>query len=138
MNETAGTNTGHELRQQRGITLLTLFTTSGTLICCALPILLVTFGLGSAVVAMTTAVPFLITLTQYKIWVFAFSGLMLLVSGLVLYRPGRHCPSDPELGAACSLADRWNHRIYWTSVIIWGIGFTAAYLLLPLRIWLDI
>ncbi len=127
-----------DLKRQRGVTLFTLFTTSGTLICCALPILLVTFGLGSAVVAMTSAAPFLITLTQYKIWVFLFSGLMLLIGGWVIYRPGRSCPTDSELGAACARADRWNRRIYWSSVIVWSIGFFAAYLLLPIRIWLDL
>jgi len=127
-----------DLKRQRGVTLFTLFTTSGTLICCALPILLVTFGLGSAVVAMTSAAPFLITLTQYKIWVFLFSGLMLLIGGWVIYRPGRSCPVDAKLGAACATADRWNRRIYWSSVIVWSIGFFAAYLLLPIRIWLDL
>jgi hypothetical protein len=121
----------------RSLTLFTLFTTSGTLICCALPILLVTFGLGTAVVAMTSAFPFLITLTQYKIWIFAFSGLMLLVSGYFLYRPGSSCPADPLLAVACQRASRWNRRIFVASAIIWVIGFAAAYLLLPLRIWLG-
>ncbi len=126
-----------ETRKQRGVTVFTLFTTTGTLICCALPILLVTFGLGATVVALTSALPFLITLTHYKIWVFAFSGLMLLVSGWLMFRPGRACPTDPELGQACNTAFKWNKRIYWTSVTIWLFGFSAAYLLLPLRIWLG-
>ncbi|HEC21934.1 MAG TPA: hypothetical protein ENI95_03340 [Chloroflexi bacterium] len=120
------------------MTVFTLFTTTGTLICCALPIILVTLGLGTAVVAMTSAFPFLITLTKYKIWVFAFSGLMLAVSGWLMYRPGRACPTDERLGRACNTAQRWNRRIYWTSVTIWGIGFFAAYLLLPIRIWLGL
>ncbi len=123
---------------ERGVTVFTLFTTTGTLICCALPIILVTLGLGTAVVAMTSAFPFLITLTKYKIWVFAFSGLMLAVSGWLMYRPGRACPTDERLGRACNTAQRWNRRIYWTSVTIWGIGFFAAYLLLPIRIWLGL
>jgi len=123
----------HDTLKQRGITVFTLFTTSGTLICCALPILLVTLGLGSAVVAMTSAAPFLITLTQYKVWVFLFSGLMQLISGWVIYRPGRQCPSEAGLGAACSRSDRWNRRIFVASVVIWTIGFFAAYLLLPLH-----
>ena len=123
---------------ERGVTVFTLFTTTGTLICCALPIILVTLGLGTAVVAMTSTFPFLITLTKHKIWVFAFSGLMLAVSGWLMYRPGRACPTDPQLGQACNRAQRWNRRIYWISVTIWGIGFFAAYLLLPIRIWLGL
>ncbi len=124
-------------RGESGISWLTLFASTGTLICCALPILLVTLGLGAAVAALTSAVPFLITLSQHKIWVFAFSGIMLGLSGWLLYRPGRSCPSDPELGALCEKTQLWNRRIYWTSAAIWIIGFFAAYLALPLRIWLE-
>ncbi len=121
-----------------GVTWLTLFVTTGTLVCCALPILLVTLGLGATVAALTSALPFLITLSQHKAWVFALSGLMLGLSGWLLYRSGRSCPSDPQLGELCNKTHIWNRRIYWSSVIIWGIGFVAAYLALPLRIWLDI
>ncbi|MBL3591126.1 MAG: hypothetical protein JMN24_15230 [gamma proteobacterium endosymbiont of Lamellibrachia anaximandri] len=120
------------------MTWLTLFVTTGTLVCCVLPILLVTMGLGATVVALTSALPFLVTLSQHKAWVFALSGLMLGLSGWLLYRSGRSCPSDPQLGGLCKKNQIWNRRIYWSSVTIWGIGFIAAYLALPLRIWLDI
>lgn len=119
------------------VTLFTLFTSTGTLICCALPIILVTLGMGATVVAMTSAFPFLIVLSQHKIWVFAFSGIMLLVSGWMMFRLARACPVDPELARACQRANIWNRRIYWTSVVIWGLGFFAAYVALPIRIWLE-
>lgn len=124
--------------KEKGVTIFTLFTTTGTLICCALPIIFVTLGMGATVVAMTSTFPFLITLSQYKIWVFVFSALMLLFSGWLMFRPGRYCPTDEELGKACSNAHQWNKRIYWFSVVIWFIGFVAAYLFLPIRIWFDI
>ncbi len=119
--------------KRHGVTWLALFSTTGTLVCCALPILLVTLGLGSTVVAMTSAFPFLITLSQHKSWVFAFSALMLVMAGWALYRSGRVCPSDPDLGRLCNRSLVWNRRIYWISVGIWSIGFFAAYLALPLR-----
>lgn len=125
-------------RRESGASWLTLFASTGTLICCALPITLVTLGLGAAVVSLTGTFPFLITLSQHKIWVFGFSGAMLGVSGWLLYRPGRACPSDPVTGRLCNRAQVWNRRIYWSSVVIWGIGFFAAYLALPLRIWLGL
>jgi len=123
---------------EKGITIFTLFTTSGTLICCALPIIFVTLGMGATVAAMTSTFPFLIILSQYKIWVFLFSGLMLLLSGWLMFRPGRACPIEPELARACGTAHKWNKRIYWSSTIIWSIGFTAAFLALPIRIALGI
>lgn len=126
-----------QYRKDQSVTWFTLFTTTGTLICCALPIILVTLGLGATVAAMTSAFPILIMLSQHKVWVFAFSALMLLVSGWLMYRPGRHCSADPNLAEKCTTALKWNKRIYWISVGMWGIGFMAAYLLLPVRIWLE-
>ena len=123
--------------KERRVTYFTLFTTTGTLICCALPIMLVTLGLGATVAAMTSTFPFLITLSIYKTWVFAFSGLMLAFSGWLMFRSGRACPTDPALARKCTSAHKWNKRIYWTSVVIWAIGFFAAFLALPLRILLD-
>lgn len=120
-----------------GVVWLSLFATTATLICCALPTILVTLGLGATVAALTSASPLLITLSQHKIWVFSFSGIMLCMSGWLLYRAGRSCPSDPELGALCERANVWNRRVYWISVAIWVIGFFAAYLAAPLRIWLE-
>ncbi len=131
-------NESTNIMKDSRVSLFTLFTSTGTLICCALPIALVTLGMGATVVAMTSVFPFLIVLTKYKIWVFAFSGIMLLVSGWFMYRSGRTCPTEPELGRACQLADKWNKRIYWTSVVIWVVGFFAAYVALPIRIWLDV
>lgn len=124
--------------KQNSATWFTLFTTTGTLVCCALPIMLVTLGMGATVVSMTSAFPILIVLSQHKLWVFAFSGAMLVISSWLLFRPGRFCPTDNALGQICNTAHKWNKRIYWSSVVIWGIGFFAAFLALPLRIWLDV
>jgi len=124
--------------KQTGLTWLTLFTATGTLLCCALPIALVTLGMGATVAALTSSFPLLITLSQHKIWIFMVSGVLLAVSGWLLYRPGRACPIDPQLGRLCNRAQAWNRRVYWTSLVIWGIGFFAAYLALPLRQWLDV
>ena len=117
---------------------LTLFASMGTLICCALPLLLVTLGFGAAVAALTNSVPFLIALSEHKEWIFAGSGALLLASAWLLYRPGQTCPVDRELARLCIKARRWNGRVFSVSVITWGIGFLAAYLLLPLWLWLDI
>ena len=117
---------------------LTLVATTGTLVCCAIPILLVTLGMGAAVAAATSSFPILITLSQYKAYVFTSSAFLLGVSGWLLYRPGRACPSDPSLADYCSRAQLWNRRLLWGSAIMWGIGFFAAYLALPLRLALGV
>lgn len=126
------------LTKQTGLTWLTLFASTGTLLCCALPITLVALGMGATVVALTSSFPLLITLSQYKIWIFLISGTLLAVSGWIMVRPGQSCPTDPELGRLCNRVQVWNRRVYRASVVIWGSGFFAAYLALPLRLWLNV
>lgn len=106
-----------------------LFTTSATLVCCAIPIVLVTLGMGAAVAAMASAAPWLITLSMYKIWIFAGSGVLIGGAIWMVYRPGRTCPADPELAAACAVADKWNRRFLWLSGVLWIVGFISAYVL---------
>jgi hypothetical protein len=123
---------------EKRLTLLALFASTGTLICCAFPIALVTLGFGATVAALSSNVPFLMTLTLHKAWVFAGSGALLAVSGWLMFRPGRACPADPKLGALCDQTRVWNRRIFRVSVAIWGVGFATAYLALPMRLWLDV
>jgi hypothetical protein len=126
-----------ELARDTNMTWLALFASTGTLICCALPILLVTLGLGATVAAITSAVPFLVVLAKHKAWFFAVSGGLILVAGWSAYRSVYICPADPRLAALCERMRRWNRSALWLSVAVWGTGFFAAYLLLPIRIWLD-
>ncbi len=120
-------------RKTLGLSWLTLFASSGTLICCALPIILVTLGMGAAVASLTSSFPILITLSQHKIWVFAISGILLAIAFWLTYRSAQSCPTDPELARVCEQTQRWNRRILWASIIIWSIGFSAAFLALPVR-----
>lgn len=108
---------------------LVLFASTATLVCCALPILLVSIGMGAVVASLATNVPFLITLSQYKGWTFTITAFILLGAGWALYRPGRTCPSDPELGKLCNNAYWWNTRLFWGAVVIWCIGAFAAFIL---------
>ena len=73
--------------KETGLSWLALFAASGTLVCCALPIILVTLGLGATVAAWTSTFPILITIAQHKMWVFAGSGALLLLSGWLMYPP---------------------------------------------------
>lgn len=121
-----------------GLSSLALLATTGTLVCCALPILLVSIGLGATVAAMTTAFPFLMTMSEYKVWVFAGSAVLLGITAWTLWRPGQACPTDPVLAEQCRKVQRVSRVIFWSGVGIWGVGFAAAYLALPVRIWLGV
>ena len=88
--------------KESGLTWFSLFASTNTLICCALPIILVSLSLGATVATLTSNLPFLITLSLQKAWVFTGSGMMLLLSGWLIYRPDLACPTDPELGRVCN------------------------------------
>jgi hypothetical protein len=99
-----------------------LFTSAGTLLCCALPIVLMSLGLGAAAAALYANLPFLPALGAYKGWVSIFSGILLIAAGWMLYRPGRVCPADPQLAAKCIASRRWNLLFFWLATGIWVFG----------------
>ena len=112
---------------------LTLFITSGTLLCCALPILLVSLGFGAVVASLNYNIPGLVFLAEHKLWTLSLSASLLLFLAWVIWRPNQACPTDPDLAIHCQKAKRWNQRIFWLSVGIWVVGFFFSVLLLPLR-----
>ncbi|TAK83539.1 MAG: hypothetical protein EPO20_18010 [Betaproteobacteria bacterium] len=57
--------------------------------------MLVTLGFGAAVAALTSSVPFLISLSEQKEWIFLGSGAVLLLAAWLVHRPGPACPSGP-------------------------------------------
>ena len=116
---------------------IVLFTSSSTLICCALPILLVSLGLGAVSATLFASFPILVTLAQYKTWMFSGSAVVLALTGWLLYRPGRACPADPDLAEQCERAHRWNLRFFWVAAAVWMAGAAAAYLSLPIYLWLG-
>ena len=111
---------------------IVLFTSTTTLVCCALPIMLVAVGMGAVSAALFSNLPFLGVLAANKVWLFSISAGLLLLAAWALFRPGRTCPTDPVLAKRCNSADRWNKRLLIASASIWAIGFVAAYLSVPM------
>ena len=121
-----------------GLSWLALFAASGTLVCCAFPIVLVSLGLGASVAALMSTVPFLVTLGEYKAWAFGVSGALMLLAAYMVWSSSRQCPTDATLAKRCRRANTVSRRLLEVSAGVWGIGFFAAYLALPLRVWLNL
>ena len=117
---------------------LTLLITSGTLLCCALPVLLASLGFGAVVANLNYQFSSLVFLAENKLWTLTLSALLLAFLAWVIWRPNQSCPADPKLTAHCQTAKRWNQRIFWLSLGIWCFGFFFSVLLLPLRQLLNI
>ena len=110
------------------LAFFSLFTSMGTLVCCALPALLVAVGAGAALSTLVAVVPGLVWISEYKELVFGAAGLMLAVSGWLQWR-GRFapCPLDPHLRDACLRTRRTSWRVYLLSVGIFAIGGWFAF-----------
>ena len=107
-----------------------LFTSVPTLICCALPILLVSLGMGSVVAALyTEQLPFLQWFGANSIVTFGISGVVLLIAGWFIYQSNRSCPTDPELAKVCANAQKWNTRFFWLATSTWVISAFSAFIL---------
>ncbi len=110
--------------------VLILFASTTTLICCALPIVLVSIGLGSVVASIYGEhLPFLRWFGLHDHFVFGITSLILCVGAWTLFRPGRMCPTDPELAKACNTAHIWNVRFLKAAVLIWCVGAFATFIM---------
>jgi hypothetical protein len=122
------------VRERRLPGFLTLFASLGTLVCCALPTLLVFLGFGATVASVLNAAPWLVTASRQKAWIFAGTALLLAANYYYVYRlaprllvAGGACPPDDP--AACVRATRVSRVVLWLSVALYGFGFSVAYLL---------
>lgn len=105
-----------------------LFASSGTLICCAMPALLVAVGAGAALSSLVATVPGLVWISEYKEVVFGFAGVMLGVSGVMQWQNRfAPCPGDPVLRQACMRTRKVSLRIYLLSLAVFLAGGWFAF-----------
>lgn len=111
------------VRAPLAASVLSLFASSGTLICCALPALLVTLGAGAALSSLVAVFPGIVWVSEYKEIVFGFAGLMLSAGGLAQWRAlSAPCPVDLALRRACLRTRRLSLWLYFVSVALFAAG----------------
>ena len=111
------------------ITYFTLFGSMSTLICCALPALLVSLGLGAVMAGLASNVPGLMWVSENKVGVFVFAGSMLALNGFLLWRNrNAPCPIDPKLRDACIKGRRTSKNVYFISLAVFATGFFFAFI----------
>ena len=111
------------LVKTKHLSLLSLFSSGGTLICCALPALLVSLGAGAVMASLVSSVPQIVWFSEHKLGVFIFAGIMLSISGLLQWQArSLPCPSDKELAELCNKTRVNSLRVYFFSVCIFLVG----------------
>ena len=107
---------------------LSLFTSTGTLLCCALPALLVAIGAGAVVAGLVSDIPQLEWLLEHKTAIFIVAAILLFATGLLrFYNRNASCPIDREKAKACGRLRKISGVIYWSSVLIYIVGFFFSY-----------
>ncbi len=105
-----------------------LFASGGTLVCCALPALLVALGAGAALSALVAALPQLVWLSEHKGTVFGTAAAMLLLAGALQWRArSAPCPVEPARRAACLRTRALSRRVYLASVALFVVGGWFAF-----------
>jgi len=126
-------------RRSALLSYFSLFTSLGTLLCCALPSLLVLFGLGASVASMLSFLPWLVTLSRHKQWTFAVSGLLIALGFVNMYviAPRLKANTCEPGDDACGEASKASKIVLWVSSGIYCVGFFVAYVLGPILTRLD-
>ncbi len=117
-------------RRNVGVAFGTLLASSATLVCCVLPAVLVSLGAGAALVGLVAAFPQLVWLSEHKGWVFGIAGVLLAVSGAMLWHARRlPCPVDPAAARSCMRLRRISEVVYGVAAGSFSIGATFAFVL---------
>ena len=100
---------------------LALFGSTSTLLCCALPAVLISLGAGAVMAGLTSAIPGLMWLSAQKNVLFIAAGALLAVSSIVgWHQRSAPCPTDPEKAANCLQQRRINAWLLTTSWLAYG------------------
>ena len=113
-----------------GVAVGSLLASTATLVCCVLPALFVSLGVGAVVAGLVTAVPQLVWLSQHKVGVFSTAAVLLGVSGVLIWHARRlPCPVDPVAARSCTRLRKISAWLYGVSSVSLVLGATFAFVL---------
>ena len=116
----------------RIVHFITLFTSTSTLFCCALPALLAVVAGGAAVSSLISIFPWLIPLSEHKDWLFVIAGFSMTLSGITIFKPKAKLVCLATGGKGCEVAGKFTRFMFFTSLAIFLTGVFFAYALVPL------
>lgn len=109
--------------------VLSLLASTSTLICCALPALLVSLGMGATLAGLVSNFPALIWLSKNKTPVFALAATLIILASLMMYKSkNMPCPADPEQAKACMRLRKISWTVLFIAIAIYSTGFFFAFL----------
>ena len=107
---------------------LSLFTSSATLLCCALPSVFVLLGAGSVFASLTSFLPQLTWIAEQKIYLFILAGFFLTVTSYFEYRNNK-ITCIPDQSQQCEPIRDWSQVILRISIVLYFVGLSFAFIL---------
>ena len=123
--------------KDKALSVLTLFTSSGTLLCCVLPAVVATIAGGAAVSSMLSVFPFLIPLSMNKGWIFIIAAILIALNGYLVFKPNQKVACDVDEDG-CDVTGRFNKRMFYISASVLAVGAFFAYALVPILVYFDL
>ena len=120
-------NSNTNSHAQNLVSLVALIGTSGTLVCCVIPFMIALIAGGASVANLVSVFPFIITLSQYKIYLFLFSALLIIIAIIIHYR--KPACSITHREKDCKQISRIGYVLFLSSIIIWLMSFFFSYIL---------
>lgn len=114
----------------RLLNFFSLFGSLSTLLCCALPVTLVTIGMGATFASLTSTFPQVIWLIERKEVLFIVTAILLSSSFILMKRADKlACPVEPGQQAICEATKPISWILYWISMTAYIIGLLFSYIL---------
>ena len=107
------------------MSMLTLFGSTSTLLCCALPAAIGALAGTAAIGTVVSAFPWLVPLARHKGWVFAIAGLLIVGNAALTSR--HRSEGSCDVNGACDVAGHFARRATWAALVIYLIGGYFAY-----------
>jgi hypothetical protein len=118
------------LKRNTWLAFTALLASTGTLLCCVLPAVMVALGAGAALAGLVGAVPQLVWMSEHKGLVFGLAAVLLAVAGVAIWQARRvPCPADPALARACVRLRAFSRALYAVAVLAFALGATFAFVL---------
>ncbi|HEY6893773.1 MAG TPA: hypothetical protein VI258_06380 [Rhodanobacteraceae bacterium] len=118
------------LKRNVWLAFTALIASTGTLLCCVLPAVMVALGAGAALAGLVGTFPQLVWMSEHKGLVFGSAAVLLVVAGIALWLARRvPCPADPVLARACIRLRSVSRGLYACAVVLFLLGLTFAFVL---------
>ena len=118
--------------REKIMSFFSLFGSTATLLCCALPATLSIIAGGAAVGSLISVFPWLIPISKHHNWIFLVAGILLIVNGIFVIKPKGKVACSITGGKGCEVAGSFSKWMFWISVILYSIGAFFAYAFVPL------